>query len=541
MSLPDLSFLLHAQSPRDGPGDTPSPEPSAPDERIALQPQEALPGLIAELRAYQAELEAQNKVLQYSQAAAESASERFEALFSSVPLALMVLDEYDVVVQANAMAHRSFQPTEQDRPLTALMPFLHARDSSRVQDAFRTALQQGHSEVTEVVFLIGSEGRITGDLHIACIEVAQESDTPVHQFLCAVIDQSPLLAERHALQERNEQLHASEKRLEAVINSALDAIICVDQHQRITVFNPTAAALFQCSTSDALGSPLDRFLPDAVQALGFAQLTTQALLGEMTARTAAGGELAVEVSVSFERHADGETTTVFARDLTGRKKAEVHRAELETQLRESHKMQAIGTMAGGIAHDFNNILGAILGNVELAKADCGSQSPVLESLIEIEKAGRRARDLVRQILTFSRNDPPGAPPWRWRRLCTTPSACCASPCPPRSSSTWSCRRTCRLCWPIQRRWSRPYSTCVPTPSTRWARPGAWCKWPRPRPAQNRACAKGLGWHRETTWPSPCATTAPVWTLRCWNGFLNLSSQPSLSDKERGWACRSSMA
>jgi len=63
-------------------------------------------------------------------------------------------------------------------------------------------------------------------------------------------------------------------------------------------------------------------------------------------------------------------------------------------------------MAGGIAHDFNNILGAILGNVELAKADCGAGSPVLESLLEIEKAGRRARDLVRQILTFSRNEPP---------------------------------------------------------------------------------------------------------------------------------------
>ena len=78
----------------------------------------------------------------------------------------------------------------------------------------------------------------------------------------------------------------------------------------------------------------------------------------------------MEVSVSFERHAEGETTTVFARDLTGRKKAEAHRSELEAQLRESHKMQAVGTMAGGIAHDFNNILGAILGNVELAKADC---------------------------------------------------------------------------------------------------------------------------------------------------------------------------
>jgi PAS domain S-box-containing protein len=375
-----------------------------------LRPEGPLAELISELRSYQAELEAQNKVLQYSQTAAESASERFEALFASVPLALMVVDEYDVVVQANSMAQRSFQPTEQDRPLTALMPFVCDDDTHRVQEAFSVARAQGHSEATEVVFMIGDTGRITGDLHIACIEMAQDGAAPVLQFLCAVIDQGPLLAERQTLQQRNEQLHASEKRLEAIINSALDAIVCVDQHQHITVFNPTAAALFQCSASDALGSPLQRFLPDAAQALAFAQLTTQALLGEMTALTASGKELAVEVSVSFERHAEGETTTVFARDLTGRKKAEAHRNELEAQLRESQKMQAVGTMAGGIAHDFNNILGAILGNVELAKADCSPESPVLESLHEIDKAGRRARDLVRQILTFSRNEPPQRTP-----------------------------------------------------------------------------------------------------------------------------------
>ena len=372
---------------------------------------------MADLRAYQAELENQNKVLRYSQAVAESAYERFETLFASVPLALMVVDDHDMVVQANSMAHRSFQPTERDRPLTALMPFVCPQDAARVREAFTQAQDLGHSEVKEVVFNISDAARITGDLHIAHIEAPQTSGPPLSQFLCAVIDQGPLLAERQALQQsaetlqqRNEQIRASEKRLESVINSALDAIICVDQHQRITVFNPTAAALFQCSASDALGSTLDRFLPDAAQALEFAQLTTQALLGEMTALTASGKELAVEVSVSFERHAEsvggGETTTVFARDLTGRKKAEAHRNELEAQLRESHKMQAVGTMAGGIAHDFNNILGAILGNVELAKADCTPGSPVLESLLEIDKAGRRARDLVRQILTFSRNEPP---------------------------------------------------------------------------------------------------------------------------------------
>ena len=393
------------------------PRPPVPHSRT---PGASAEGLVAELRAYQAELENQNKVLRYSQAVAESAYERFETLFASVPLALMVVDDHDMVVQANSMAHRSFQPTERDRPLTALMPFVCPQDAARVREAFAQAQDLGHSEVKEVVFTISNATRITGDLHIAHIDAPQTSGPPLSQFLCAVIDQGPLLSERQALQhsaetlqQRNEQIRASEKRLEAVINSALDAIICVDQHQRITVFNPTAAALFQCSASDALGSTLDRFLPDAAQALAFAQLTTQALLGEMTALTASGKELAVEVSVSFERHAasvgGGETTTVFARDLTGRKKAEAHRNELEAQLRESHKMQAVGTMAGGIAHDFNNILGAILGNVELAKADCATHapgSPVLESLLEIDKAGRRARDLVRQILTFSRNEPP---------------------------------------------------------------------------------------------------------------------------------------
>ncbi|MDF1485954.1 ATP-binding protein [Ramlibacter sp. H39-3-26] len=363
--------------------------------------------LVDDLRKYQGELEAQNKVLRYSQATAEAASERFETLFSGVPLALMVVDAHDMVVQANPMAHGLFQPTEHDRPLVSLMPFVAAEHAARVEAAFAAAREGGRGEATEVVFSIAGAAAIMGDLHIARIETPQEGQAPpLRQYICAVIDQGPVLAERRALEQRNQQLFASERRLEAVINSSLDAIVCVDQHQRITVFNPTAAMLFQCPPAEALGSPLERFLPDAAQALAFAQLTTQAMLGEMSARTALGRELTLEIGVSFERTEEGETTTVFARDLTGRKKAEAHHAELEAQLRESQKMQAVGTMAGGIAHDFNNILGAILGNVELAKADLPPGAPALESLLEIDKAGRRARDLVRQILTFSRNEPP---------------------------------------------------------------------------------------------------------------------------------------
>ncbi len=381
----------------------------------------SLPKLIEDLRAYQSELENQNAVLNYSRIAAEGASERFESLFSNVPLALMVVDEFGMVVQSNAMALSLFRPYEHDPPLNFLLPLVGSDHVGRVEYAFAEAKRNGTCDLSEVVFSRGSKGRFTGDLHIARIQYSQDETT---HFICAIIDQGPLLTERRALnerrralqesaaalQQRNEELRLSENRLAAIINSSLDAIICVDSEQRITVFNPAAATLFRCPPDQALKSPLDRFLPDAITAIAATQVSTHALLGEMAGRTTDGKTLALEVSVSCERHPEGNITTVFARDLTARKSVEAHRNTLEIQLRESHKMQAIGTMAGGIAHDFNNILGAILGNVELAKQDTGPDSPAMVSLVEIEKAGRRARDLVRQILTFSRNESPKRSP-----------------------------------------------------------------------------------------------------------------------------------
>jgi len=106
--------------------------------------------------------------------------------------------------------------------------------------------------------------------------------------------------------------------------------------------------------------------------------------------------------VSFNTSFFSDGLIIQMVDVTESRKAEQERIKLEAQLRQSQKMEAVGTLAGGIAHDFNNILGIIVGNAELAMFDLPEWSPARESLKEIREASLRARDLVNQILLFAR-------------------------------------------------------------------------------------------------------------------------------------------
>jgi PAS domain S-box-containing protein len=94
------------------------------------------------------------------------------------------------------------------------------------------------------------------------------------------------------------------------------------------------------------------------------------------------------------------------RNISLRKRAEAEAARLEQQLLQLQKMEAIGTLASGIAHDFNNILGGITGYVELAQDDLAPGSAPAAHLQEVMGALQRAKQVVRQILTFSRQSPP---------------------------------------------------------------------------------------------------------------------------------------
>jgi PAS domain S-box-containing protein len=104
------------------------------------------------------------------------------------------------------------------------------------------------------------------------------------------------------------------------------------------------------------------------------------------------------------------------RDITAQKAAEDRQRELQERLRESQKLEALGTLAAGIAHDFNNILATVLGNAALALDELGPGHPAAARLQQINQAGRRAGELVRQVLAFGKNFAPELTPLTLRGL-----------------------------------------------------------------------------------------------------------------------------
>ena len=209
-----------------------------------------------------------------------------------------------------------------------------------------------------------------------------------------------------------EVLRSSEARKDAVLRTALDAVITMSHEGRITEFNPAAEAMFGYERDEVLGHSLaELIIPERFRRAhteGLARLVEHGeskVVGrriEIAALRRDGTEFPVEIAITRIPLVGAPTFTGYIRDLTERKQAEAKLRESEEQLRQSHKMEAIGTLAGGVAHDFNNILTAILGYAALLKRGLDSREATTRAADVIEKAAQRGAALTRQLLGFAR-------------------------------------------------------------------------------------------------------------------------------------------
>ncbi len=206
-----------------------------------------------------------------------------------------------------------------------------------------------------------------------------------------------------------EELARSERQYRLLAENVIDVILTVDSEFRITYVSPSVETLLGYTPEELSLQGLGKIMSD--ESLS----SVREVSGDILDRIAGGERKIPTLTMEAEHiHKDGSRVwtegvvntildaqgnfkhfLVVARDIAERKR-------LESQLRESQKMESLGTLSGGIAHEFNNILAVIMGYAELALEDSAKLPSLTPRLAMILDATQKAQDLVRQILTFSR-------------------------------------------------------------------------------------------------------------------------------------------
>jgi PAS domain S-box-containing protein len=240
---------------------------------------------------------------------------------------------------------------------------------------------------------------------------ADEASSGVFEELQTALEEL-WVAEEELLQQ-NEELAAARQaaererqRYQELFKLAPDGYLVTDAAGTIQEANHAAATLLAVPQERLPGKPLVVFVVAAERHAFRTQLNrltqvqrVQDWHVRMQPREGAPWHAALSVTAAPDRQGKVGRLRWLLRDISASKR-------LEEQLQQSQKMQAIGTLAGGIAHDFNNILQVILGYTTLAQSDVPQQGTTWGKLQNVLTASRRAKELVEQLLTFSRRSEP---------------------------------------------------------------------------------------------------------------------------------------
>jgi len=227
---------------------------------------------------------------------------------------------------------------------------------------------------------------------------------PVEYISNPILEQGEIVGAVVTFNDITERKRSQEEhvRLATAIEQAGESVIITDRAGTIQYVNPALEHVSGYTRQEIVGHNV-RILDSGKHDEGFYRTMWDVLgrgemwSGHIVNKKKDGSLYEVEATISPTRDKSGTIISYVAvqRDVT-------HEVILERKLRQAQKMEAIGTLAGGIAHDFNNILGAIIGYAELAKLHITQGSPANAKLDQTLKAANRAKELVRQILTFSR-------------------------------------------------------------------------------------------------------------------------------------------
>lgn len=218
-----------------------------------------------------------------------------------------------------------------------------------------------------------------------------------------------LAAEVKERKQAQKELARQKERAELYLHMATVMFVSLDVDGKVNMVNEKACAILACNKEDVIGRDwFDMFIPEAVQhnvRAGFKNMIAGNVSGpeyfENEVISQKGETKYIAWHTTTIRDAHGKIVGVLCSgdDLSEKRK-------LQDQLIQSQKMESIGSLAGGIAHEFNNILTIILGNNEMNMRDLPEASPAWRRLERIQVAGIRGKNVVKQLLTFSRQDSP---------------------------------------------------------------------------------------------------------------------------------------
>jgi PAS domain S-box-containing protein len=333
--------------------------------------------------------------LKQAEEALRESEEKYRSLFENTGTATFVTEEDMTVSQVNAKCEvLSGYSRDEIVGKMKTTDFIPVEELERIKKYhFERRKKDDNIPPEYELKLVDKNGNIKN----VFIQVGMIPKTK--QSIASIIDITPLKQAEKALRE-------SEERYKSLFKNNHCVMLLIDPESAdIVDANPAAVSFYGWSKEELTSKKITNIntLTDEQVFQEMKQAKTEERQHFLFSHRLSNGEIRdVEVySRPIILHGKQLLYSII-HDISERKKAEKDRQRLQLQLQQAHKMEAIGTMAGGIAHDFNNILGIILGNTELAMDDVPEWNPARMNLDEVRTASLRAKDVVRQLLSFAR-------------------------------------------------------------------------------------------------------------------------------------------